>query len=77
MKSIWNKRPTPSPVSIGQFAGNSEDGFSIFRNGAYYASPNSLVPPAVGVPALSLDFGFGQSLTLDFGGFYSVAPPAP
>jgi hypothetical protein len=77
MKSIWNKRPTPSPISVGQFSGNSEDGYQMFRNGGYYASQNSLVAPALGVPALSLEFGFGQSLTLDFGGFYAAAPPPP
>ena len=73
MRSIWNRQPTPSPVAVGQFTGNEEDGYSFFRDGAYYA-PNSLKGPSPGVPALALDFGFGQALVLEFGGFHAVGP---
>lgn len=76
MRSIWNRKPTPSPIAVGEFVGNEEDGYQLYRNGAYYAAPNSLLGPAPGVAALSLDFGFGQSVVLEFGGFRS-APPAP
>lgn len=74
MRNIWPKNPTPSPVAIGQFAGNSEDGFSFFRDGQFYDAPNTLVAPATGTPVLALDFGSGQHLCLDFGGFYAQAP---
>jgi hypothetical protein len=78
MRSPWKRTATPSPISVGQFSGNAEDGWSLFQFGAYYQQPNSLAPPAVGTPVLSLDFGFGSGrLTLDFGGFHALAPPAP
>ncbi len=75
MRSLWNRRPTPSPISVGQFSGSEADGYKMFRNGSYYSEPNSLVAPTVGVPVLSLEFGMGsQSLALDFGGFRALAP---
>jgi hypothetical protein len=77
MRSPWKRGATPSPISVGQFSGNSEDGWALFQQGAYYQQPNSLVPPSVGSSVLTLDFGFGGRLSLDFGGFHSLAPPAP
>lgn len=74
MRSIWNRNPVPSPVAIGQFAGNPDDGYSFYRDGQYYDQPNTVVAPATGAPVLALDFGSGQHLCLDFGGFYAKAP---
>lgn len=77
MRKPWTRSATPSPLAVGQFSGNSEDGFSLYQFGAYYQRPNSLAPPSTGASVLSLDFGFGQgSLALDFGGFHSVPPPS-
>ena len=66
----WTRKPTPSPVSVGVWTGDK-----IFKNGAYYEQPDSILGPNPGVPSLSLNFGFGQSLNLDFGGFHAVSPP--
>lgn len=75
MRGPWNRQPTPSPVSMGVWTGNEDDGYQVFRNGAYYTQPNSLLGPTPGMATLSLDFGFGQSLSLDFGGFHAAQPP--
>lgn len=71
MKNPWRRQPTPSPVSVGVWT----DEQKIYKNGAYYSQPDSILGPTPGAPSLSLDFGFGQSLNLDFGGFHAVAPP--
>ena len=74
MRSLWNRRPTQSPITVGQFVEDpgTPGEFQLYQNGAYYSKPNSLQAPAVGIPALSLDFGFGQQVTLDFGGFMAA-----
>lgn len=76
MRKAFLQTATPSPITVGRFSGNSEDGWSLFQFGAYYANPNSAVPPSVGTSVLSLNFGFGQGqVSLDFGGFHSLGPP--
>lgn len=75
MRNNWRQQATPSPVSMGVWTKDDNDQYAIFRNGAYYRSPNSLLVPSPGAAMLSLDFGFGQSLSLDFGGFYAQYEP--
>ena len=70
MRNPWIRKQTPSPISVGVW---DED--RIWKNNAYYDQPDSVIGPTPGVPSLSLDFGFGQSLNLEFGGFHVV--PAP
>jgi hypothetical protein len=77
VRKPWTQNATPSPISVGRFSGNAEDGWSLFQHGAYYSAPNSLVSPARGTSVLSLEFGSGQRLSLDFGGFHSLGPAPP
>lgn len=69
LKSCFRKRP-----GAWEVAKPFEDG-ALYLQGARWEQPDTIVPPAVGVPMVLARLGKGQVVGVTQGGVYAVDPP--